>query len=266
MKFRKIAAAVLTLALGFCLCQPAAYAAEQKAELDGLSVSIQSTGETPLPKETLTVELKAEGNAPLPADGITTLEIMDGETAKFGSITYTKPGAYHYTVTQKAGTNSRGVYDDTVYHVVVTALWEDGRFGCQVAVHTQPDLKDTKRESILFTNRYQPITPPIDPGDPYDPVPTPPAPTTPENPAPADARPTETPTIEPETPAAPAPADTPTQVADARPTEAAKPEGPKLIQTGQLNWPVPVLTVSGLALVAVGGYLLHRGKKRDENA
>lgn len=213
------------------------------------------------------MELKAKGNAPLPADGITTLEIMDGETAKFGSLTYTKPGAYHYTVTQKAGTNTRGVYDDTVYYVVVTALWEDGRFGCQVAVHTQSDLKDTKRESILFTNRYQPITPPIDPDDPYDPVPTPPAPTTPENPAPADARPTETPTTEPETPtpAAPAPADTPIQVADARPTEA-KPEGPKLIQTGQLNWPVPVLTVSGLALLAAGGYLLHRGKKRDENA
>ena len=264
MKFRKIAAAVLTLALGFCLCQPAAYAAEQKAELDGLSVSIQSTGETPLPKETLTVELKAEGNAPLPADGITTLEIMDGETAKFGSITYTKPGAYHYTVTQKAGTNSRGVYDDTVYHVVVTALWEDGRFGCQVAVHTQPDLKDTKRESILFSNRYQPITPPIDPGDPYDPVPTPPAPTTPENPAPADARPTEPPTTEPETPAAPAPADTPIQVADARPTEA-KPEGPKLIQTGQLNWPVWVLGGAGVALVTLGGAMMLK-KKRENDA
>lgn len=40
----------------------------------------------------------------------------------------------------------------------------------------------------------------------------------------------------------------------------------KLIQTGQLNWPVPVLTGSGLVLVAVGGWLLHRSKKRDENA
>ena len=44
MKFRRIAAALLTLALGFCLCLPAAFAAEQKATLDGLKVSIQSTG------------------------------------------------------------------------------------------------------------------------------------------------------------------------------------------------------------------------------
>lgn len=50
-------------------------------------------------------------------------------------------------------------------------------------------------------------------------------------------------------------------VADARPAE-----GPKLIQTGQLNWPIPVLTASGLMLVAVGAYLMERSKKREKNA
>ena len=81
MRFRKIAAALLTLALGFCLCQPAAFAAtaaDQHTQLQELPVSIQSTGETPLPKETLTVELEAVDNAPLPE--VTTLEITDGET------------------------------------------------------------------------------------------------------------------------------------------------------------------------------------------
>ena len=75
MRFRKIAAALLTLALGFCLCQPAAFAAtaaDQHAQLQELPVSIQSTGETPLPKETLTVELEAVDNAPLPQ--VTTLD------------------------------------------------------------------------------------------------------------------------------------------------------------------------------------------------
>lgn len=43
-------------------------------------------------------------------------------------------------------------------------------------------------------------------------------------------------------------------------------EGPKLIQTGQLNWPIPVLTASGLVLVAVGAYLMERSKKREKNA
>ena len=58
MRFRKIAAALLTLALGFCLCQTAALAAtaaDQQTHLQELPVSIQSTGETPLPKESLTV-------------------------------------------------------------------------------------------------------------------------------------------------------------------------------------------------------------------
>ena len=83
MRFRKIAAALLTLALGFCLCQPAAFAAtaaDQHTQLQELPVSIQSTGETPLPKETLTVELEAVDNAPLPQ--VTTLEITDGETGE----------------------------------------------------------------------------------------------------------------------------------------------------------------------------------------
>ena len=40
-------------------------------------------------------------------------------------------------------------------------------------------------------------------------------------------------------------------------TAPTKPTGPNLPQTGQLNWPVPVLTVSGLGLFAVG-WLLRR--------
>lgn len=47
MRFRKIAAVLLTLALGFCLCQPAAFAAtaaDQHTQLQELPVSIQSTG------------------------------------------------------------------------------------------------------------------------------------------------------------------------------------------------------------------------------
>ena len=49
-------------------------------------------------------------------------------------------------------------------------------------------------------------------------------------------------------------------------TNPTFPGGKKLPQTGQLNWPVPVLTVSGLVLVAVGAYLMERSKKREKNA
>lgn len=127
-----------------------------------------------------------------------------------------------------------------------------------MAVHTQPDLMDEKVSSITFNNSYKAIETPYYP-DPYDPDPvTPPTPSTPENPAPADARPTVTETT---TPSAPEPTAPASVVADARPAE-----GPKLIQTGQLNWPIPVLTASGLVLVAVGAYLMERSKKREKNA
>ena len=36
-----------------------------------------------------------------------------------------------------------------------------------------------------------------------------------------------------------------------------------LIQTGQLNWPIPVLTAMGLLLIAVGVVVLQRGKRKN---
>lgn len=49
-----------------------------------------------------------------------------------------------------------------------------------------------------------------------------------------------------------------------RPTEP-KPTGPKLPQTGQLNWPVPVLAASGLMLLVLG-WLLRCGKRDRREA
>ena len=46
------------------------------------------------------------------------------------------------------------------------------------------------------------------------------------------------------------------------PPETTKPSG-KLPQTGQLNWPVPVLAAAGLALFATGALLRRSGRKED---
>jgi hypothetical protein len=37
-----------------------------------------------------------------------------------------------------------------------------------------------------------------------------------------------------------------------------------LVKTGQLRWPVPVLAVGGLVLIAAGVLVRCRGKKSDE--
>lgn len=47
-----------------------------------------------------------------------------------------------------------------------------------------------------------------------------------------------------------------------KPQSPQTPQGPKLPQTGQLNWPVPVLAVLGLMLFSAG-WLLRFGKKKD---
>ena len=41
-----------------------------------------------------------------------------------------------------------------------------------------------------------------------------------------------------------------------------KPTGSKLPQTGQLNWPIPLMAISGLVLFSIG-WILYFGKKRD---
>lgn len=46
-----------------------------------------------------------------------------------------------------------------------------------------------------------------------------------------------------------------------QPTEPTKPDGPGLPQTGQTNWPIPVLAVAGLLLLTAG-VCLYIGEKR----
>lgn len=48
--------------------------------------------------------------------------------------------------------------------------------------------------------------------------------------------------------------------------EATEPPDPQLPQTGQLNWPIPVLLVSGLALFMLGWYLRRGGRKEVNEA
>jgi len=48
------------------------------------------------------------------------------------------------------------------------------------------------------------------------------------------------------------------------PTEPTEPPPPDLPQTGQMNWPVPVLAVAGLLLILVGA-LMCTGKRRSSH-
>lgn len=57
------------------------------------------------------------------------------------------------------------------------------------------------------------------------------------------------------------PATQPTTEPDTQPPESTVPPGENLPQTGQMNWPVPVLAVGGLLLFMFGWYLNRSGRK-----
>ena len=263
MKIRKIAAALLTMALCLGLCLPAALAegtTQQYASVENLTVNVRCTGSAGIPREELTVRLTPRDGAPMPENAKyleVTLNTADctrdsgyQTSAEFaGKFEYTKPGNYQYEVVQLPGSAANGTYDNRVMIVHVSTSWNGETFGRQVWVTVEGQTGAEKLEDITFTNRY---ASPSDPDEPIwpDPVrPVVPEATTPVNPPVADA----TPTAPEAAPAAATPVNPP--VADARPQ--------KLIQTGQLNWPVPLLAGAGAVLMAVGIVL---NKRKDDNA
>lgn len=283
MKIRKFAAALLALVLCLSLSLPAAFAAtEQRVELKNLTVNVKCTGNA-IPDEQLTIRLTPRKNAPMPGDAaaleafVNTADCTRSNgymtTATFPeTFVFTAPGTYEYEVAQRKGSSLNGTYDTRTMVLRVTVSWSGDTLVAVAKVYEADQSSNDKEDSILFNNTFNnsapddpydppynpPYNPPYIPDIPYtpDPKPTPvvPAPETPVNPPVLDARPDTTPTV-PAVPVAETPVNPP--VADAR--------APKLIQTGQLNWPVPVLAGLGTLFLAAGVILLTK-KKEDDNA
>lgn len=83
----------------------------------------------------------------------------------------------------------------------------------------------------------------------------------PDSPDPTEPTPPPTEPDEPTKPGTPTEPSKPTK--PGTPTNPSTPDEPKLPQTGQLWWPVPVLTAAGLLLI-VAGLLRRRGGKDEE--
>ena len=98
-----------------------------------------------------------------------------------------------------------------------------------------PDTPDTPEQPDTPDTPVSPDSPdsPVSPGNPDTPV----SPGNPDNP------------VSPENPD--------------NPVSPSNPDKPVLPQTGQLNWPVPVLACSGVLLFAAGWVLNRQGKKEN---
>lgn len=223
---QKFVAALLGTALCAVLLATAAFA--QGGVAVTLPVSIRTAGADPEPNAAYTFCLQAVDNAPMPdgaQNGQYSVTVQGAGDYTFPQITYTAPGIYYYQISHVAGADTRCTYDATMYNVTVAITNKQDGTGLESAVTAHTGPSADKRDAMLFTNVYAP------------------RPTTP---------PTATPTPKPETPVV-------------HPTPEPTPVTRVLIQTGQLNWPIPVLGGLAVVLVVVGIALTRKkAKKHDE--
>lgn len=82
-----------------------------------------------------------------------TLSLKDGKEGSF-AVTYDQPGTYHYTVSQKKGTDKKTHYDSRVYQIdVYVTEDEDGRLSAEVIAYLQGDT--AKKEKLDFFNEKE---------------------------------------------------------------------------------------------------------------
>ena len=99
------------------------------------------------------------------------------------------------------------------------------------------------------------------PDDPPDTPDPPDKPNPPDKPDPPDKP---NPPDTPDPPDTPNPPDNPDPDDPVNPTNPTEPEVPILPQTGQLNWPVPVMCISGLVLISTGILIRNRRTENEE--
>ena len=90
-------------------------------------------------------------NAPMPVSGGEKLTITGEGTGNFGTITYTMPGTWKYSVYEKAGGLEAYGYDDNIYKVTVTVNDVGGELVALVAIEDRSGASVDKME---FNNLY----------------------------------------------------------------------------------------------------------------
>lgn len=286
------AAAVLLLVLLYLTLLPAAAFAADPIDV-AVPVTVKVTGAAPTPDETYTVRLEPlEDGMPMPGETADheDLTITGAGTKSFPDITFTRVGEYTYKVTQLAGQNSKGHYDSTVYYLRITIVnAENGGFDSYVSAHTDKEMLN-KTEAIAFVNSYDAA-----------PVPTPAATTTKESltvrkvwSGRSTSRPSsvtiqlmdgqtvaETVTLGDWNGWTYTWRDLDKEGHDWNAYETNVPKGYRadysysgdtvticntetLIQTGQLNWPVPVMGGTGSLLMLSGFVMLTKKRKSDD--
>lgn len=171
-------------------------------------------------------------------------QVLPGQTSFIGSsgtVTFSplEPGLYLILQLQSAPC----YYKISPFLIYVPGPESDS-YG--ELVNASPKIESVPYDPPRPSEPEEPDQPPVP-----DTPPQPDYPDTPDEPS----QPPETPPDVPTTPENPGPEE---DIPD-----SPVPQAPKLPQTGQLNWPVGVLVVTGMALMLIGWLLLHDHKSED---
>lgn len=149
---------ILMAALLCCVIMPQTALAEGAPEII-IPVELSISGSAPAVPETYTIELKADNAAfPLPTgamDGVYALSVTGAGNGSFPAISYSKVGVYSYTISQKSGTDPKCSYDSTVYQLTVYVTNTEGGTGLEATAVMH--LSGTAEKPVLarFTNSYE---------------------------------------------------------------------------------------------------------------
>ena len=111
---------------------------------------LDSIHKTELEDKLFTFKLVGKDNAPMPES-----DEAKNDTSgffQFGTITYTKPGTYEYTITEVDGKEDGYIYDTKTYDVIVTVTDEEGILKAEVVGITDAEGNPV----VVFTNDYVP--------------------------------------------------------------------------------------------------------------
>lgn len=248
-----------------------------------IPVSVELEGALPTENEDYVLHLKTKDDAfPMPeetVDGICSMGVKGGGTFLFPEITYSKVGIYTYEVWMSTGENAFAIYDETIYDVTVYVTNAEDGSGLESTVIAYAQREDAEKTPVLFhifyktpaevtvvkkwaddgKNRPDAVTVQLlCDGEVYETVQLDSSNswqyswkmllpdfkwTVKEINVPDGYTESYSETA---------------QVITITNTKA-------LLQTGQMNWPVPLLVGAGLLCLGVGGYLSIR-KKEDEHA
>ena len=147
---RTVMMALLTVTLCFGTTTAVVSAAQDPVTAEVEAV-VEVTG-TPVEDAVATFQLTAVGDAPMPKNSVVTIPIQEGTNPVSFSIPYAKVGVYEYTLEMISGTYFLEEYDGKVYHVkvVVTNSADYTTFAVQIGY-----LKDGAKEK---SNPIYPLT------------------------------------------------------------------------------------------------------------